>query len=274
MSNSILNEYAYDITVRISTTFEISHEPNWKETGAKFIHDIWLVLDGRIYVEQNGAVTLLEKGDVFMHQPNKLYTAYTDEGGCRFIYTKFDILLWNEKVDSSKLSIYGKYFAKDVSEEFPIYIKYHAPYKEGKYMSGFMMKSSLALMVGRIISLSESKEPVSVSAVVDKGARIEAVLRYISENTSDRLTVKQIAESIGMSEKYFISYFRKTIGQSPYNYITGLKMQSAYNHLATGKYHVYEVADMLGYTDIYTFSKAFKKYFGKSPSKVFRELKQ
>ena len=48
-------------------------------------------------------------------------------------------------------------------------------------------------------------------------------------------------------------------------------MKMAYNRLATGKYQVSEVADSLGYSDIYTFSKAFKKHFGQNPSKVFDE---
>ncbi len=272
MSNSVLNEYAHNIAVHIAASFDIRHEPAWRETGAKFIHDMWLIKEGNVYIEQGGEVITLGPGDVYLHQPTKLYTAWTDGDGCRFIYTHFDIKLWGEKIDTSELNIYGKYDTDIIKDEFDLYISTHDLYKNNQYMSGLMMRSILGFLVGKLIYISKQRGPVRVPHVKDKGNRIEAVLKYISENSSERITVKQIAETIGMSEKYFISYFRKTIGQSPYNYITGMKMQAAYNHLATGKYHVYEVADMMGYTDIYTFSKAFKKYFGKSPSKVFNEL--
>ena len=271
-TNSVLNEYAHNMVVGISTSFEITHEPTWRETGAKFIHDIWLVKEGTIYVEQGGEVITLEPGDIFMHQPTKLYTAWTGEEGCRFIYTNFDIKLWGENIDTGDLDMYGKFSGDSIKGVFDMYVKTHELYKDSQFMSGLMMKAVLEYMVGKIMYISEARGPVQMQHVKDKGSRIEAVLKYISENSSERLTVKQIAENIGMSEKYFISFFRKAIGQSPYSYITGTKMQAAYNHLATGKYHVYEVADMMGYTDIYTFSKAFKKYYGKSPSKVFNEL--
>jgi len=129
MSNSVLNEYAHNIVVGIATSFDIFHEPTWKETGAKFIHDIWLVKEGHIYIEQGGEVTTLGPGDVFMHQPTRLYTAWTDGEGCRFIYTNFDLKLWNEKIDTSELNIFGKYSADTIKGEYDMYLKIHQLYK-------------------------------------------------------------------------------------------------------------------------------------------------
>lgn len=269
MSNNLLNEYSQNLNLDIKTSFEIYHEPTWKETGAKFNHDIWVVKQGRVYVEQDGETTMLEPGDVFMHQPARLYSAHTDEEGCTFIYTIFDIKLWDENIGSGNINVYGKFNAESVKDEYSIYINVHDDYMNSEFMAFYRMRAALELMLGKIVWLAKDATQAVDSSLKDKGGRMETVLRYIAENITKKLSVEEVAETVGMSEKYFISYFRKVVGESPYSYITAHKMEMAYNRLATGKYHVYEVAEMLGYSDIYTFSKAFKRYYGKSPSKMY-----
>ena len=73
---------------------------------------------------------------------------------------------------------------------------------------------------------------------------------------------------MNMSEKYFISYFKRHVGQTPHAYRIALKMQQAYAALYDGGVRVSAVAEKLGYCDAYAFSKAFKAYFGVSPSGI------
>ena len=68
------------------------------------------------------------------------------------------------------------------------------------------------------------------------------------------------------TEKYFISFFKKTMGMTPTSYITQVKMKKALEYLHEQNYSVKEVSALVGYADIYTFSKAFKKTYGISPS--------
>ena len=65
----------------------------------------------------------------------------------------------------------------------------------------------------------------------------------------------------------FIEYFKRTLGISPGQYIKSLKMNLARDYIYEKKYSVKEIAYMLGYTDQYTFSKAFKKQFNTPPSR-------
>ena len=59
--------------------------------------------------------------------------------------------------------------------------------------------------------------------------------------------------------------FRKYLGVSPKEYLTNYRLNIAASLLSTGT-AVKEVALACGYMDIYSFSKAFKKRFGCSPS--------
>ena len=49
-------------------------------------------------------------------------------------------------------------------------------------------------------------------------------------------------------------------------YHLNVRLKKAKDLLVTGKYSVADVAELVGYNDIFAFSKAYKKYFGYSPS--------
>ena len=104
--------------------------------------------------------------------------------------------------------------------------------------------------------------------------KIEGMSRYISEATeyieqesgNPDLTVGEIAEKLGISEGHLSHTFKKETGQTILSYITRCRIKKAALALKSGKYKVYEVAEMAGYRDITYFSTSFKKLMGISPS--------
>lgn len=98
----------------------------------------------------------------------------------------------------------------------------------------------------------------------DKNVRLLA--EYIDRHISEPLTNRLLADLCGYSEKYFISWFRKQFGGTPYAYIKRKRMEIAHMLLSKYKYPVSLVAKQVGYSDPYTFSKAFRSFYGSSPS--------
>jgi len=96
---------------------------------------------------------------------------------------------------------------------------------------------------------------------------LQPVFQYVENNLDRPMKIDELSAIVNMSEKYFISYFKSALGITPGNYITQLKMNKARDYLYQEKYSIKEIANLLGYSDQYTFSKAFKKYFNVSPSK-------
>lgn len=91
---------------------------------------------------------------------------------------------------------------------------------------------------------------------------------YICSNYARHtLTVSQIASECFVSEIYLRKLFTQKLGIAPFSYIVGIRMSHARN-LLREKLHVKEVARLVGYTDIYQFSRAYKKHFGYSPSET------
>lgn len=94
---------------------------------------------------------------------------------------------------------------------------------------------------------------------------VEKALDYIHNNYASPLSVQDIADTIGLNRKYFSRIFAKQMGVPPQEYIINVRMNKAVEYMV--KYHQSPsiAATSVGYPDLYTFSKMFKKHFGMSP---------
>ncbi len=78
--------------------------------------------------------------------------------------------------------------------------------------------------------------------------------------------IEDIAKRLGLNRSYFSDIFKKEVGMSPLKYLTQCRMIQARKLLENSKKSVAVVAHSVGYSDTFTFSKAFKKYWGISPA--------
>ena len=85
------------------------------------------------------------------------------------------------------------------------------------------------------------------------------------------ISVKNIAEQLNLDRSYFANLFRNDTGISPSQYIISFRMKKAYNLLISEKYSISVVATSVGYSDLFTFSRSFKKFFGVPPQK-FKDI--
>lgn len=89
---------------------------------------------------------------------------------------------------------------------------------------------------------------------------------FIDSQFSEMLTIGQIAAVAGMSEYHFFRLFKQVVGFTPYQYILSKRMQAA-SELLRADHSVSDTAVITGFSDIHTFSKAFKKHFGIPPAR-------
>ena len=91
------------------------------------------------------------------------------------------------------------------------------------------------------------------------------ILEYIDKNISLPLSNELLAKKSGYSTSYFRNIFIKTIGVSPMQYVTQVRMEKAVEMLESDYGTITNLAFSLGYENIYHFSNVFKKYYGMSP---------
>ncbi len=100
---------------------------------------------------------------------------------------------------------------------------------------------------------------------------IENALRYIEENLSGELMVDRIAEKVNISPFYFQKGFSMLCGYSVGEYIRMRRLSVAGSELVTSDNKVIDLALKYGYDSPDSFTKAFTRFHGSTPTDVRRK---
>ena len=91
---------------------------------------------------------------------------------------------------------------------------------------------------------------------------------YIEEHLSSSIKLEDIASSIGVSSYHFHRIFTKYSSETLYQFILRHKLErSAIFLVMNPKVSLTDIAYRYGFNDSSSYSRAFKRYFGISPSK-------
>ncbi|MDR3338144.1 MAG: AraC family transcriptional regulator [Treponema sp.] len=91
--------------------------------------------------------------------------------------------------------------------------------------------------------------------------------RFIWDNYTRKISLKEIADASGLSAPYFSSVFKEEMGENLSNYLNRLRIEKATNMLNESDIPLNAIAASCGFEDQSWFSKIFKYYTGISPGK-------
>ena len=130
----------------------------------------------------------------------------------------------------------------------------------------FTVSDELALM-GAFLKIASDfiklDEKRNILNYVDRAKLI------MQDSHSNGITVGQVADRLNISRAYLRNLFYEQEGVSPQEYLVRLRMSRAAKLLAES-YSISEISYAVGYNDSLQFSRAFRRYFGVSPS-TYRE---
>lgn len=90
---------------------------------------------------------------------------------------------------------------------------------------------------------------------------------YIYSHIHYRITIKELAEYLNLSESYLSKLFHKEMGLPLSQYILGLKIEKAKNLLQYSDYNIVDIANYLSFSSPSHFIQVFQKYTGQTPHK-------
>ncbi len=91
-------------------------------------------------------------------------------------------------------------------------------------------------------------------------------IAYLEEHYSDPISIDLLASIENYNPNYYISWFYKIKGKSPYDYVIDLRIKKAKRMLLETEYEISMIANYIGYSSTPAFSRVFKKKTGLSPS--------
>jgi AraC family transcriptional regulator len=96
-------------------------------------------------------------------------------------------------------------------------------------------------------------------------AQYRRTLDLMNEAVDSELSLKALANNVGLSVYHFARAFKKTSGVSTYRYVTQLRISAACDLIKTTDHTITDIAHLIGYSDAGTFSRAFRNELGLTP---------
>ena len=100
---------------------------------------------------------------------------------------------------------------------------------------------------------------------------LELIKEYVHSHYKEPIDLNVLADNMGFSPSYLTKIFTKYEEITPSKYIRNYRMNIAKQMLSLDT-NLDKVAEAVGYTDPFHFSKSFKQTFGMSPSEYRKTL--
>lgn len=241
-----------DIDFKILTVLNIDRVQDKGYSGLRPYHALsFRVLGDATFTHKNGTFEV-GSGDILFVPKN--YPYWIESGSERLLVVHFDtnarlpktfkkLTLKNpESCKRDLLRLYSAWISRQVGFEH-----------ECKYL------------LHKVFMNIEKEAAESYST----GDKLTEAVEYIHEHFCDRvLTVEMLAKMCSMSDTYFRKLFKERYSTTPLKYINKLKVDYAVELLRSEYYTVSEVAEKMGFDNVYYFSLFIKKETGKSPSQI------
>ena len=227
--------------------------------GHKFgpaVRDYYLIhfcLDGKGTLEDGYGRHEINRGELFIIRPAEV-TVYQADYTCPWHYIWIAFTGQKAKKFNTGLSVYQ--YPEEISRRLKILVDNEVLIPERYVALIYDLMCEL---------LSSGEEPIYSENSLHK------VRKYIKYNYMHRLRVDELARTFGFERSYLFRIFKARYGMSVKDYITKTRMENAKKLLSSG-YTVLAAARLVGYEDEFNFSKAFKKFYGESPS-AYRKSK-
>jgi AraC-like DNA-binding protein len=98
--------------------------------------------------------------------------------------------------------------------------------------------------------------------------RLERLRRQLHERLGQPWTVEEMARVAALSPSRFNVLFKSQFGRTPVHYLIHARIDRAKALLLETRMTQAEVADALGYSDVYFFHRQFRKFTGFPPGRI------
>ena len=136
-----------------------------------------------------------------------------------------------------------------------------------------LISSAMTLSLGRewyLLSLINQMLALLVDATASESSSTKRDIRRakfcIETNYMQKFSIQELADDAHLERSYFSTLFKEQVGCSPQQYLIRCRMENAASMLLDQHMRPGEVARAVGYPDEFSFSRAFRKHYGISPS--------
>ncbi len=255
-------------------------------------HDFWEMVyvdNGKINAITNGIGCTLEAGQAIFHEPSELHAHISDN---RVVN---NMLVISFTTDSEIMKYFkNKTFTLDKTGKtlLSLFLE-EAKNALGKVPGDYNDKNNLyfqpdvfgstqllqCYFTEFLIRLIRNGKALSNKVLSSEKSRnianstiSELLCEYMKSNIYSPLTLKEVCSHFHIGKTQVCKIFRESTGQSPMEYYMELKIKQAKQLIREKNHSISQISDMLGYSSIHNFSRAFKKAVGFSPTAYAKSI--
>lgn len=120
------------------------------------------------------------------------------------------------------------------------------------------------------ILLEGAREKRFGSGTAGGARRLAPALRFLEEHPEKNPSCEELAALVNLSVSRFRALFHEVTGTAPHRFLETVRFKSACRKLIEEESPLAEIAQELGYCDVYHFSRAFRRASGVPPG-AFRK---
>ncbi|BCZ48802.1 hypothetical protein psyc5s11_48690 [Clostridium gelidum] len=180
------------------------------------------------------------------------------EANIKFIFAddKKNIILVNKIDDMLEWIALGNQLEVEISK----YLKCNVIIEQANVSSGILKIKDIYL---NIINRINEKKKFSPMALL--------IIKYIEENYySNDLNINDISDKLEVTSSYLSKLLKKETGSSFIDYLTNIRIKKAMYIMEDTTIKIYDVAELVGYSNQHYFCRAFKRVVGFSPTEYKR----
>lgn len=241
----------------------------WRHHPGGDILNLWFVYKGSGTLNSNGINYQLSRGDCFLLRHSQSQYGRHDPGDnlivpyILFVFT--DDSGRNINVDEIFPEVH--YHVEDPGLMLSIMRRCLDYYARGK-LSEATHWLKTALLELRVSDMSHYS-----GLRMEQYRKINDMCRRISAKPGKPWKIYELARECGYTTDHFIRLFRQYCGVTPRDYIISARLQEAENLLMFSEHSISRIAEILGYSDEFCFSRQFKSRRGIPPSQ-FRSARK
>ena len=100
---------------------------------------------------------------------------------------------------------------------------------------------------------------------------IETIFTYVNEHYQS-VSLEGVSQIVHLNPVYISKYFKDKTGRNFSEYVNEVRMEKSATLLKNPDYKIYEISELIGYSNAKNFTRTFRKYFGKTPRDYRNEV--
>lgn len=241
-------------------------------------YELTIITDGEGSVITNGIETPVKRGCIYLSLPNDIheihsskespmkydfFTFYTENPAYKNeleniekLLTPSDRLFFDERISA---------LVCDAIMEFV---------EDGKYSTDLLYSIFNQIVVYIIRNFSSETAKSRVTSATPNDAVCYQIMNYIDTHLYTLKSLDELSDAMKYNYSYLSALFKKTTGNTLLSYYRNKRLETARILILEDTVKISDIAEMLGYASLYSFSRAFKDRYGTSPKQYSKESKK